>query len=282
MWIWLVLFYGLLKGARDIIKKLALQKNSVMEVLLVYTFLGFVMLVPEAGHVGTLTPKYYILVAIKSFVIFVAWTLSFISIKKLPVSLYGVLDLSRILFSTMLGVLIFGEHLDTMHIVALTLVCFGLFMLGRRKQSLTANDGSTIPIKFFIMALVSCLLNSVSAYFDKALTKEITSLQLQFWYMLFLVLFYLIYVIISRTHIRISSFTNPWVWLLAILFIAADRALFIANSMPESQMTVMTLIKQSGCLVMIVGGKIVFKEKDIMYKLFCASIIIIGIVLSVI
>lgn len=281
MWMILVLFYGILKGVRDIIKKLALEKNSVMEVLLVYTFLGFVLLLPESGHVGTLSPKFYFLVAIKSFVIFVAWTLSFVSIKKLPVSLYGVLDLSRILFSTFIGVIIFGEYLDTKHIIALTMVSFGLFMLSRRKKSLVANDGSAIPLKYFIMALLSCLLNSVSAYFDKALTKDITSLQLQFWYMLFLVLFYLIYVVITKTKIHLSAFKNIWIWLLAILFIAADRALFIANSMPDSKLTVMTLIKQAGCIVIIAGGKIIFKEKDILYKLICASIIISGIVISV-
>ena len=38
-WMLLVLFYGLMKGAREIVKKMALKKSSVMEVLFVYTFL---------------------------------------------------------------------------------------------------------------------------------------------------------------------------------------------------------------------------------------------------
>jgi len=281
MWMILVLFYGILKGIRDILKKLALKKNSVMEVLLVYTFIGFVLLLVEAPKVEPLSLHNYLLVACKSFVIFLAWTLSFISIKKLPVSLYGVLDLSRILFSTTIGVVIFGEYIDIPHIIALSLVCCGLFMLSRRKQSLLAEDGSKIPFIYFVMAISSCLLNSISAYFDKALTKNMSSLQLQFWYMLFLVIYYAIYVIITKTKIHLSAFKNIWIWLLAILFIAADRALFIANSMPSSRLTVMTLIKQSSCIVAILGGKIVFKEKDIIYKLFCAAIIIIGIIISV-
>ncbi len=66
------------------------------------------------------------------------------------------------------------------------------------------------------------------------------------------------------------------------MFILADRALFMANQIPESKVTVMTLIKQSGCIVTILGGRLVFKEKGMLYKLLCASVIIAGIVIGVI
>lgn len=282
MWASLVLFYGVIKGIRDIIKKKALEKNSVMEVLLVYTFLGLIMLCPDIKNVGGLEPRYYIFIVIKSFVIFLAWTFSFISIKKLPVSLYGVLDLSRVLFSTLLGVIVLNEVFGALHAIGLLCVCAGLLMLGRRKASITTTTGEKIPAKFFIMAFASCMLNSVSALLDKVLMSDISSSQLQFWYMLFLVLMYLTYIVVTRTRIDLSVFKNVYVWVLAILFIAADKALFIANSNPDSRMTVMTLIKQSGCIVMIIGGRIVFKERDILYKLLCAAVVIVGILLSLI
>jgi drug/metabolite transporter (DMT)-like permease len=74
---------------------------------------------------------------------------------------------------------------------------------------------------------------------------------------------------------------NGWIWLLALLFVAADKALFIANGMEASKVTVMTLLKQSGCVVTILAGKFIFKEKNVGYKLFCAGIIVIGIVIGV-
>ncbi|MDD4112457.1 MAG: hypothetical protein PHC56_05440 [Herbinix sp.] len=43
MWILLVLLYGILKGVREVIKKEALQRNTVMEVLIVYTALPSVV-----------------------------------------------------------------------------------------------------------------------------------------------------------------------------------------------------------------------------------------------
>ena len=131
-------------------------------------------------------------------------------------------------------------------------------------------------------AFFSCMMNALSGLLDKILMKDINDSQLQFWYMLFLMAFYGIYLLVTRTPLRASAWKNGWIWLLSILFIIADRALFMANGMEESKITVMTLIKQSGCIVTILSGKYIFGEKNISYKLFCAAVIIAGIVIAVI
>ena len=65
------------------------------------------------------------------------------------------------------------------------------------------------------------------------------------------------------------------------MFVIADRALFIANADPASEVTVMTLLKQAGAVVTILAGKFLFKEKNVGHKLICAAIIIVGIMLGV-
>ncbi len=282
MWMLQVLLYGLLKGAREIIKKKSLGRSSVLEVLFFYTLFGFLLVCPEARNAGGVPAAQMGLIVLKSFVIFVAWMCSFKAIKKMPISLYGVLDLSRVLFATLLATVVMREVLSTCQMIGLMLVCFGLLMLkglpSKRKESKKENVQSVIVV----MAFVSCLLNAFSGLLDKILMKDVTSGQLQFWYMLYLVLFYLVYIILSKAQIRVKeSLKNPWIWLLAILFIIADRALFVANAAPESRISVMTLIKQSGCLVTILGGKFIFGEKNIGRKLICAAIIVTGIVASV-
>lgn len=281
MWMLQVLLYGLLKGAREIIKKKSLSRSSVLEVLFFYTLLGFVLVCPEAGNAGGVSAAQMGLIVLKSFVIFVAWMCSFKAIKKMPISLYGVLDLSRVLFATLLATTVMQEVLSPLQIAGLTLVCVGLLMLkglpSKKKESTKENVRPFIVV----LAFVSCLLNAFSGLLDKILMKDVTSGQLQFWYMLYLVLFYLVYIILSKTKIRIKqSLKNPWIWLLAILFIIADRALFLANAAPESRISVMTLIKQSGCLVTILGGKFIFHEKNICRKLVCAAVIVMGIVVG--
>ncbi len=301
-WIFLVLLYGILKGGREIAKKKAMNTNTVMEVLVAYTALSFILVVPQAKDAGGMEPKFYFLVALKAFAIFLAWICSFRSLKFLPVSLYGILSLSRILFATLLGVLILHETLGLFQILGLILVSAGLLLLKfkpkNKKRALAAADASAlkdvqnpemptqIPVRettaFFVaLAFLSCIFNSISGFMDKILMKDITSSQLQFWYMLFLVSYYVIYLLVKREKISFSVLKNKWVWLLAVMFVIGDKALFIANGNPESRITVMTLLKQSACIVTILGGKFIFKEKGIGYKLFCASIIITGIVLGV-
>ena len=286
MWIWLVLLYGVIKGIREIVKKKALEKNATIEVLFLYTLLAFVMVLPDAKHAMGLEPKYYFLIGLKSFVIFLAWMCSFKAIRKMPISLYGVLDLSRVMFATLLGVIVLHEVLSGYQVVGLVFVSAGLLLLkyrprrGQRAESEQTSQG--VGLVYVVMAFASCMLNALSGLLDKILMRDISSAQLQFWYMLFLVLFYLLYILLTRTPVDLkSAVRNRWVWMLSILFVIADRALFIANGMPGSRITVMTLLKQAGCVVTILAGKYLFREKDTAHKMVCALIIIAGIVIGV-
>lgn len=142
--------------------------------------------------------------------------------------------------------------------------------------------GQAVEIKYVVMAFASCLLNAVSGLLDKILMRDITSSQLQFWYLFFLTLFYLLYILLSRSQINWKrAFCNKWVWLLSLLIVIADRALFVANGMEGSRITVMTLLKQAGCIVTILAGRFLFKEKNTTHKLVCAAVIIAGIVIGV-
>ena len=135
MWIWLVLLYGVLKGVREIVKKKALEENSTIEVLFMYTFLSFVMVLPSAGVSMGVEPRFYFYIAVKSFVIFLAWMCSFRAIKRMPISLYGVLDLSRVLFATMLGVIVLQEALGAFQVAGLLFVSAGLLLLKYHPKS---------------------------------------------------------------------------------------------------------------------------------------------------
>lgn len=292
LWIWLVLLYGVLKGCREICKKKALLTCSPVEVLLVYSFAAFLLVCPDAPRATGLAPGFYLYIALKSFIIFIAWLCSFKAIRHLPLSYYGVLDLSRVLFASLLGLLVLHETMGLYNIIGLILVGTGLVMLRFRPDGKPAgSDAGELPStgpeisqpsrKFVLFALASCILNAVSGLMDKLLMQRINSSQLQFWYMLFLCLFYIAYALAARTKVNLKkAFSNKWIWLLALLFVIADRALFVANSMGASRVTVMTLLKQAGCIVTILAGKFIFREKDTGYKLVCAGVIIVGIVLG--
>lgn len=328
VWVGLVTLYGILKGVREILKKKALGRNTVMEVLLMYTLLSFLILLPTAPKAGGLRAPEYAAVFAKSFIIFVAWLCSFHALSCMPVSLYGILDMSRVVFSTLLGIIVIHEKMDLSGLIGFVLVCAGLYALRGLKNREAEDDTTTVvqenatapdikqaspeepvtaaeaeaaekPVltreqRFWnrltsvtagvvILAFLSSFLNAVSGTMDKVLMKGMNESQMQFWYMLFLVLLYLVYILLTGTKIRLKGmFTNKYVWMLSVAFIIADRALFIANRDPASRVTVMTLLKQSGVICTIIGGRLFFREKHIKYKLCCAFVVIAGIVIAVI
>ena len=292
-----------------------------MEILVFYTLLSFVFVIPQAKDALGMEPNFYLLIAVKSFIIFLAWICSFTALKRLPVSLYGILDMTGVLFATMLGVVFLGESLSVLRVLGLVTVCGGLLLLkfkprfirrggepdgvevakaegaagvvpgkseaAAKDVALPAQTGRHFVPKsqmgiYTAIAVISCLLNAVSGFLDKLFMKDVTTSQLQFWYLLFLCAYYVIYICIRRIKIERSIVKNGWVWLLAVLFVAGDKALFMANGIPESSVSVMTLIKQSSCIITIICGKLIFKEKDTGYRLFCAAVIIAGIVLGTI
>jgi len=300
MWILLVLAYGILKGVRDVAKKKALTKSGVTEVLFVYTLIAFVFVTPEIKNAGGIPAKEMLLIAFKSFIIFIAFICSFHAIKKMPVSLYGVLDLSRMLFAFILGIVWLKETPGIYQIIGMVFVSAGLLLLRFKPgfikfEEATDTDngedtgagkisigGEKVTATVLIMAFVSTFLNAVSGNLDKYLmsTGNVTDGQLQFWYMLFMVIYYGIYVIVTKTRITKEVWKNGYVWLISILFIIADRCLFIANGYADSRVTIMTLLKQICVVVTIIGGRLLFKEKNIGYKLFCAAVVVAGIVIA--
>ncbi len=279
LWIVFVLLFGIFKGIREPIKKKAMTKTDVRSTLFMYTFLGFLMTVPTAGNVFAVSPRGIALSALKAALLFVGWMASLTSLKRLPVSFYGVVDLSRMFFSTALGVLFLRESLTFRGVVSLVLICAGVYLAGNRKSA--AKEGAAL--KDVCIALTSSLFSASSGVLDKYVmtTENITSAQLQFWFMGILSVMYLVYILAigEKPDIK-GSLKNPWIWLMSLFLVAGDRLLFIANADPDSKVTVMTLIKQCSVLVTIAAGKVLYGEKYIVKKLVCAGIILAGIVLA--
>lgn len=282
MWIALVSIFGILKGFRELVKKKALEKSSAIEVLFFYTFVSFIFVLPEAKNAVSMDLTFLAPVFLKSLIIFIAWICAFNAITKLPIGLYGIMDMSRVIFASLLGMAVLGETMTFRKAAGLAVVLIGLLLVNMKRSdnSLQCGNGSG---KFIILTLISCFLSACSELLDKILMQSINSGQLQFWYMLFLTALYLGYMIIK--HIKIDFkmiFKNYWIIILSLLFVIGDRALFIACADQNSSVTAITLIKQCSVLVTIIGGRVVFHETNIKKKLICAVIIISGIMLALV
>ncbi|MBO5007875.1 MAG: EamA family transporter [Clostridia bacterium] len=278
LWIVFILIYSLLKGSREGMKKAALKKSSSNEILFFYTLVGLVLTIPFSRAAFSLEPIYIFYSFIKAAVVCTAWIFAFAALKNMSVSLYGIMDLSRMIFSTMLGVFVLGESFTVPKAVGVSLVITGLMLVNLKKDA--SAKGMTLPV--LIAALLNCFLNAVSGTMDKVLMQHMQSSQLQFWFMFFMTLIYGAVLLIRKEKISVNCLKyNYWIPLMSISLIVGDKLLFEANANPASEVTLMTVIKQSSVIVTVLTGWLVFKEKHILYKIMCAGIVLAGIFIAV-
>lgn len=278
LWVIFVILYSALKSGRDCMKKASLKRSSLYEVLFFYTLFGFVLALPSFSEAVSLSPKYIFLILIKSAVVCLAWFFSCLALGKMSVSLYGIVDLTRVVFSMMMGVFILGENMTWAKAIGAFLVIAGLLLVNRKKDS----DVKGSSAKVILYALLCCFFNSVSGTMDKALMKYMSSGQLQFWFMLFMSVIYGITLVCRKEKISFKNLkTNYWIPLMSISLVLGDRLLFEANASPFSSVTVMTVIKQSSVIMTVLLGWIIYKEKNILYKLLCCCIVLCGIFTAV-
>lgn len=276
-WVILTIVYGLCIGFFQTSKKKSVEKNTIYEVLAIMSLIAFLISTIINRESVIINSKYIFVVFIKSMVVAVAWMLSLVALKNMSVSLYGVINLSRILFTVVLSIIFLGEPLTFNVLVGSIIVILGLFLVNKLSNN---KESKETTIKSIIYLLISCGLHSISAIIDKSITAHISGGQLQFWFLLFLTIIYWIVLLIKQEKINNIS-KNYWLLIGALSLTIGDRFLFIANGIPESKASVMTIIKQISAIEIIILGKFMFKEKNIVKKLLCSLIILFGIALTI-
>lgn len=278
IWILYIFIYSFLKGSRDGMKKAALKKSSSTEILFFYTLVGLILTLPFSKTAFSLAPHLILVVLIKAVVVCTAWLFAYAALKNMSVSLFGIMDLSRMVFSTLLGVFWLGETLTVPKVIGMILVVLGLFLVNLKKE--TTAKGVTAVV--LVSALLNCLFNAISGTMDKVLMGYMDSAQLQFWFMFFMTIIYGALLIARKEKVHISTLkTNYWIPLMSLSLVVGDRLLFEANANPLSEVTYMTIIKQSSVLITVLTGWLVFHEKHILYKFMCAGIVLAGIFIAI-
>lgn len=279
-WIIYTLIYSIFTGIFQCAKKKAVEKNSIYEVLALFSLIAFLLVAFTSENVLNIELHNIIIILGKSLIIVISWLLGLYAISRMPISLYSVINLSRIIFSIIMSVIFLGEQLTSSIIIGAIIIISGLILVNKLSNK---KENKETSLKIVFILLVSCLLNSISAIIDKEVLKHITASQLQFWFLFFLTLCYWLIILIKNKKMDFKKLNkNYWILIAAISLIVGDRFLFIANRIPYSKVSIMTLIKQISAIEGIILGKFLFKEKNIIKKLLCSLLIIFGLIFTLI
>ncbi len=278
-WILLTLLYGVFKGFFECSKKKSAEKSSIFEVLGFFSLYSFLLAACINKNVFDISLIPLLIILLKSTVCIIAWIISLNILKKIEVSLYGVVNVSRVIFSILLGIVFLGEKITLLTSIGILIVIVGLVLMNITSKKGTKKENS---LKYILLLLISCFLNSIASIIDKGIMNYVNPDQLQFWFLFFSAVIYWIIILIRKEKINFKNIKkNYWIFLTAVFLVVGDKFLFIANQVPESKVTIMTVLKQISTIEIILLGKLFFKEKNIFKKILCSLIVIIGIILTI-
>lgn len=295
MWILFGIFSSLFLGFHEIFKKVSLNQNAVLPVLLFGSvasaaifipFLAMARLMPEfSHHAGIFIHESgfsaHIMFLLKSVIVSFAWLFGYFSVKHLPVTLLAPLNASGPVWTLLGAMIIYGEKMNGLQWtgVAISLAFYYILSFGGNSQPGMAKDK-----KWLFFAFLSILFNSASALLDKYLVRQYDRIAMQAWFSIYTTLIFLIILFIMWYPGRHSSTPFTWRWaipLIGIVLVAADFFYFKALSYEHSLVSVLIIVRRASAVIVFAAGAFYFRETSLRRRGIVLAGILAGVALVV-
>lgn len=278
-WILFAVINALIMGLFECFRKKAVEKNTIFEIIAMVYLICFAIVVVFTKNAFNIEPKYIAMIFIKSIILIIAWLGVLYSLKHLSIGIYSMINTSRILFTVILSAIVLGETITPTVFLGMVIIIAGIILA----NNIVKNRQQIASLKVFLILIISCLCNAVSAILDKYLLAYVTCGQIMYWVFLFMTLISWLILLIKQRHVNIKGLCkNKWVLLTAFSLVIADFFLMKANEDINSKAAIISLIKQLIVVETIILGKFFFGEKETFKKLAYSFLIIFGIILTII
>lgn len=288
MWLIFAICSALGLGLYDIMKKISVRDNNVPIVLLLNTIFGTILMSPVI--ISGLTEGYYgfdnsvsghLLIGLKAIIVLSSWILGYFAIKHLPLTIQGPINATRPVIVLVGALLIFGERLNLLQWAGILLGFASLFLISR----IGSKEGFSFKhSRWLWMSIGATVLGAISALYDKYLLGFYKPFEVQAWYSLYQAIIMGLLVLALSHSGKAGSTPFKWRWSIlgiSIFLTAADLAYFYSLSMPDSMISVVSMIRRGSVLVSFAFGVTVLHEKHIKAKLVDLSILLLSLGLLV-
>lgn len=291
MWIVLAFVSAALLGFYDVAKKQALRNNAVPVVLLLNTLFSTILFSPfiisTASGAGWFEGTMFevaqgswhdhMLVVIKSAIVLSSWIFGYIGIKHLPITIVGPINATRPVLVLLGALLIFGERLNGMQWIGVSLAIVSVFLLSRagRKEGIDFKHN-----KWIYSIAAAAVMGAVSGLYDRYIMRELEPVFVQSWYNLYQFLMMGAAVVVLRA-VQGRGVAFHWSWaipMISILLSAADLAYLVALSNEDAMISVVSMVRRSSVVVSFLCGAMLFKEGNLRAKALDLLLILIGMV----
>lgn len=285
-WVLPILGSALMLGIYDISKKQAVKNNSVLPVLFWATTIGsvfYLLLSLLRGDFAACFMQYetaFFPVLLKSVIVGSSWICIYYAMRELPISIGAPIGATSPLWVFIGGFFLYNEVPNIWQAIAMLLIFAGyyLFSVLGKLEGFSLQNLKGIPL-----ILLGTIITACSALYDKYLMGEqnlnLPPETVQFWFSIDI-----IFVLGLAVLIRKRSFGehHAFHWSLAIpltgvLMALADICYFYAVSMPDTPISMLSLLRRSNCIVAFIAGSIWFKEQNQAKKAVALVLVLIGV-----
>ncbi len=298
MWLLLAFFSAALLGLYDTCKKKALNGNAVIPVLLANTVVSSLIFLPlillsgytdildgsifHVGQGGWDIHKYIIL---KSFIVLSSWLFGYFGIKHLPLTIVGPINATRPVLTLVGAMFVFGERLNLCQWLGVILAVVSFLLLSRSGKKEGIDFKHNLWILFIVIA---ALLGAASGLYDKYMMSSVEDgglgldrMMVQGWYNIYQV-FLMLIILITIWYPR-RSHSTPFHWNWAILFVslflsAADFLYFYSLSLPDSMISIVSMVRRGSVIVSFLSGAVFFHEHNLKAKAIDLCLVLIGMI----
>lgn len=290
MWLLFAFLSALLLGFYDAFKKQSLRGNAVLPVLFLNTIFsslvfapfiltsvaaptllqGSIFFVPQAPW------QAHALILLKSFIVLSSWILGYFGMKHLPLTIVGPINATRPVMVLVGAMLIFGERLNLYQWIGVILAVASFFMLSRSGKKEGIDFKHNRWILFIVLAAV---MGAVSGLYDKYLMGQLPPMLVQAWYNVYQVLIMGPIILLLWMPKRKQSTPFQWRWtivMISLFLSAADFVYFYALSLPESMVSVVSMVRRGSVVVSFLFGAWIFREKNLKSKAIDLVLVLIG------
>lgn len=282
---------AMLLGLYGIAKKRAVEGNPIAPVLWLQVTTAAAIWMPlvwlSRGEnslvIGTpfevqdLSLDEHVMLAMKSALVGMSWTLALFAVKHLPISISAPIRSTSPVWTILLAVSCFGESPDAAQWLGIFMVLAAIAGLSR--------IGKDEGIRFQKNRAVACmfaatLLGSASALYDKFLLQhtDLSPATVQAWFSLYLVLVMsplaIRWLIQERKTKPIAI--RPSIFAIAVSLLAADFAYFHALQDPVAMISVISPLRRTSVLIPFGYGILFLDEENGKRKAVCVAVMMAG------
>jgi transporter family protein len=290
MWLSLAFVSALFLGLYDVAKKRAVADNAVAVVLLLTTALSTLLFLPviisSLGELGWFSDTIFDYgrqslqahgqVMLKACITLSSWGFGYVGIKHLPLTIVGPINATRPVIVLLGALLIFGERLNALQWVGVSLAFVSILLLSRASRKEGINF---VRNRYILYVAIAAVLGATSGLYDRYLLREIDPMFVQSWFSLYQALIMGIVVVAMWLRGALPRFEWRWaIPLITIFLTIADMAYFVALAEGDSMVAVVSMVRRSSVVVSFACGALLFGEKNLRSKAIDLIFILIGMV----